>query len=291
MIIYNIMDNHVYYEYYFIKSSNTNNTYFTNVKYYKNKSGICTNIYLIFGGKRIECMNVSINMDEFDDRKWYAYINQVEYFDDCIVRGSLNRKKKDTLDFLHSCCHFIIKKFPFVSEFMLTDTSQVQCYSNKKQLDLKNLDITLHNKTWYERHFNAEIKNRETWLRYIISIKNFNDPEYRMKKFINYNHFKSFFNRYIENEPNLKLEEFFNQTNTIREFLQKVIENIDCENYYKFLGTFFKNLFQIDICLNEWFFVYKPLFEVVIIQIPTTTQNQKKKLNNFNSKMINKLVS
>lgn len=249
-------------EYYLIKSLDTNNTYYTNVRYYNDGNNECTNIYLIFGGKMIECINVSINMDEFD-KKWYAYVNDIEYYEDCVVNKKLNRQKKETSDFLHSCFHFILKKFPFVSEYRIADMS----FYNKKQMDLKNLYIIKNNKTWCQENFNAEIKNRKVWIQYLISIENLNDPAFRTKKFINYYHFKDFFYRFIENEPDSKLEIYFNETNTIRQFLQKVIENIDCQNYFKFLGTFFKNLFNVDVALNEWVFVYTPVFEIKIIQI------------------------
>lgn len=42
--------NYLKYEYYLITSLDTNNTYYTNVRYYNDGNNECTNIYLLFGG-------------------------------------------------------------------------------------------------------------------------------------------------------------------------------------------------------------------------------------------------
>lgn len=277
-----------YYEYYLIKSLNTNNIYYTNVKYYtKNENPYM--YYLIFGGKKIECMDITIKFDLLN-KKWIAHINQLQHDKDCIINKELNRKN-GTLDFLHSCFLFVIKKFPFVNEFKLEDNSTVECKENRKQIQLSTLYIIKHNNTWYGKNFDATIDDKTYQIKFLWCLDKLNDEKYKNENFKDYILFKNNFRFFLENINDDVLDKIYKESKTIREFVLHVINTYKCENYTKFLGNLFNTLFEFNPTIFPWSFVYRPIFDIKIQEITSMNQSIRKNLSQHNKHTLNNSIS
>lgn len=273
------------YEYYVIKSHQTDKVYYANIRYRHDTSGRIFNRYIIFGGRRIDCLEMSVNDDT-------AYVSQIKYHSDCCIHGELNRKKKETVDFLHTCFHFVQQKFPFVSSFVLDDFSNVMCETTQKSMLLAYLYLIKYNKTWYEKHFDAHMDDTTRQHRYEECRAKFNSKEYKETHFPTHASFASYFKYPIRGHVDV-LEQMYADAPTIRLFLAEVVARFDCSTYTQFLNTFFVQFFLFDPLSRAWKFSYTPHHDISYKELAYPRKQNRlafKKIKNHNERVFQKAL-
>jgi hypothetical protein len=168
-------------------------------------------------------------------------------------------------ELLNEILKHIQTTYPYIRYISLNDTSYIPC--NRKlndELDLLTYSIALYGKTWYERRFNAYLKNKNAQQRYVDTIKNYSSPEFKQTF-----DFNTFLNTHLMNTSEYTyefvkknysmLEDIFNSSNTFPDFflgIQKYIPRDKKCVFYKFwLEEFITKYVKYE---REWTFTLTP---------------------------------
>lgn len=177
------------------------------------------------GGKRKECVNISINTpDSIMVQRGYhsldiATIPILFTNPDCSVEKPL-AKGTGTITMIRTILSETVKRYPYVKTYEFTDNSHITC-DNGKGITLMFLSIIQHKQTWYERHFNAHIKDKELYTRYKTGLLVLQDPELK----IPFNDFKNIIQSYTSEDTIKKLQVYYDTSNTFFEFFQLILDS------------------------------------------------------------------
>jgi hypothetical protein len=190
--------------------------------------------YIGFGGTS-KCIDITVYENDS-----IAYISGLRYNDACALNCKLPTGDDGTLIMILSALRFVVEKFQYVKEFHFTDDSKIECKKNK-YISLMYYYLAKYGQTWYQVKLkalpveNGVIDKINTFESYMTSIKTMD--------------FKEFFRKFvIDNCMTPKqilvhktvLEEFYNNSNTYREFVINVDKAFPkrCIVFYKWLDKF-----------------------------------------------------
>lgn len=210
------------------------------------------------GGDYDNCINISININ-VDNNTWrslplaWAHIINIKYEPECRLNGILQHGG-DVVDMIKLALQYINYIFPEITVFELKDNSNIECEplaaelkpprKPVKPLSLSALYVLLHGKTWYERHFNAELKP-EKYLNYKQNIQVFSNP---INKPIEY------LNRYVNNMTTIDLlRPYYDNHKSWHEFINKIPRNKRCKLLYNWISTFVNDKTLDSIEGNYWY--------------------------------------
>jgi hypothetical protein len=128
------------------------------------------NYSISFGGKNTFCFTSSIENPEI------CYIDRVEYNAPCVVNGEL-KERGGTVELVKLALWTIMQKFPQIKKFTFKDNSYIYCEKGSKtaKMSLSYDSMLKYNKTWYQRHFGAEL-HRETTVDFEKMLSIFDQP-------------------------------------------------------------------------------------------------------------------
>jgi hypothetical protein len=132
---------------------------------------------------------------------------------------------------VNTALNLVARMFNWIQIFRFNDTSRKNCspFENSPSVSLSSLSIALYGKTWYEKNFKAMIEYPVDREKYYNDIKKLSDTSFKQMFTWNY-----FYNEFINsNVVNIELfkvssinldlvETIFNETNTFREFFDKL---------------------------------------------------------------------
>jgi hypothetical protein len=113
-------------------------------------------------------------------------------------------------------------RYIHIDTFEFDDESKIKCILNgsNNEISLAHYSVALYGKTWYERNFNAELKDNDDKIKYKNAVKIFSDPTKKLP-------FPFAFADYYYGEDRIKFDKFeniYNKTNTYNEFFIKLKE-------------------------------------------------------------------
>jgi hypothetical protein len=182
----------------------------------------------------------------------YKYSNEIPvsvslphllYEPECAIGSNLARGDGSIL-MINTLLNFCYNKYPTITLFDFDDMSHIDCIekdytlspprNSKKPLNLAFFSIAYHDKTWYEIHFNAEMKDKVLYKKYRESLKFLTNPQYKVE-----------YIRFLEiaqppTEQVLYLEPLYNSAKTYREFFKLIPREKRCNILYDWLSTFMK---------------------------------------------------
>lgn len=233
-------------EYYLIKSKYLDNkNILRNIYYYLSITKEDNDTYTINAGnpKKTSCLTIIIT-----NNKKTAILNNVSFktgkcallFDD-YKKGSIKNLVKCLLMF---CC----KKFPFITKFILTDNSTIDC--GIIEISLADLEYIKYGKTWYEKYFGAKPLYKNTINKIKEELENIKNKNLNQslikdaKKYYDIYYTKNNVNKLID-----VLKEYYNKNLTYGEYINLLNNNdYDCSTYcYIFNKIFEKKLYG-----EEW---------------------------------------
>lgn len=112
------------------------------------------------------CVSITVTCEHEDERMRVLFpaniaaITRIDYHPNCCLNELLTRGT-GTVKMIKVSMAYVMKKFPWVKQFTLEDSSTILCGPEhlKMYTSLQTLSLCTHGKTWYERTFNAKIKD------------------------------------------------------------------------------------------------------------------------------------
>lgn len=135
------------------------------------------------GGRKAAaaCVNISVSRPDslMVQRGFHkldsATIPVLAWDSKCAINKDLE-KGTGTITMINILLSEVCKRYPYVNTYSFYDNSLIRC-DNGKQISLLHLSVIEHNKSWYERHFNAYILNKEVNENYKNGIMALNSPD------------------------------------------------------------------------------------------------------------------
>jgi hypothetical protein len=228
-------------------------------------------IGLFFGkGMRQFCITAS-----YDDRKPdEIYLAQVNSDLDCIEGGRLVDLEKGAVRFIKLALYALKRWFPRVTTIRLMDDSKIKCQPIHISLSLPLDYMAKYGMTWYEKHFHAQIDDRDTMPDQIKlhyqKLKILDDP------------LTEPYEEVIQNIPGIvPYETLYREASTHRDFLNRVRKHLGdkyCEEGGKLLLLYMKKLHIQPI--SNWKIMMEDVETVPNYQYTPMNRNEaKKRLN------------
>jgi hypothetical protein len=206
------------------------------------------------GGHDEKCIFVTIYRKVPVNVKQKAQMEGLSYKVNCNLTNDIV-KGQGTIELVHATIAFIKKKFPFVTHFIYSDASTIQC-SNKIQVPLPYVHMAKHGLTWYQDKFDAVCLNEN----YNKKIKHAN-KEIDSALFL-IGSWQTFWKAYIEPHEGAikhlniqKFKEYFEMLWSESETLRAVFKDLaqkDCKVFQVWLEYFFFERYDITIHNPKW---------------------------------------
>lgn len=227
-----------------------------------------TSITRIRFGGRDDCIDFTLyntpevapfpNMDAFRHNKLCA-VNKD------LANGS------GTITMLKSAITFVKQQFPNIKHIQFRDLSTINCDHNVT-LELYYYYLAKYGKTWYQKHFDAQLENREMRKKLCNGINTLKTPltedydtfyKTHIGPFIsNMKHFKKDFYLFYEG-----FEKYYNKN--MRTFFKNLLSDIDCLILQYWFSTYLHAIFNISFPIAIW--IIKPEKNHVNISISRQT--------------------
>lgn len=107
-----------------------------------------------------------------------AYIIYVKYNKDCNISGNLE-SGMGTRHMILVSLNVAIQICPWIEKFEFDDASARMCHPNGPEVSLSYLYIALYGKTWYEKHFDAVLKNEQQQQYYSKALKKLKSKRFK----------------------------------------------------------------------------------------------------------------
>ena len=255
--------------YYIIKSILNNSTKY----YYVN---ILDDDTVLVGGVKMKCVNILI-----DKINKIAILELLQHHIKCSLFSDL-QKGEEVKDLLKNSLNFVITHYPYLKYIELIDNSFIIC-ANKKKISLPDITFIKHNKTWYEKYFNAipSEDSKDTIIvlqKQILKILN-------KKLKLNYEDFiKKYYSDPIFNKKNRIdiIKNIYKKNMTCKDFLDK-LQDYDCILYEKI----FNNLIGTLLNGTKWIIPIKTIQNYNVHS--EITESKKIKVNNDLNSLFKKL--
>ncbi len=205
------------------------------------------------GGKKEGCIVIEVDEKDYGLSENYkiAHITSIEYNKNCNKDGNL-QSGEGTIEMILFSLNVTQHLCPWVTVFSLRDASARMCQENGPEINLSDMSIALYGKTWYERHFNAKIKNNDTYELYKRFLKKLKSKTF--KNASPYEKFSRAFN--IKFSENIVL--IYNNSETFKTFFKNLNETLSKEDICLLLQPWISKFIR-DLILernflieNEW---------------------------------------
>lgn len=195
----------------------------------------------VIGGDYERCVTVSYKYK--DNVPIEATIPYLLYEPECSVGSTLERGGGSEV-MIKTLLRHTYSEIPSVSFFVFDDMSKIDCVSKEltksperksiKPLNLAYFSIAYHSKTWYELRFNAEMKDKERYVKYRERLQFLTNPTNKPE-----------FERFLEiaQPPNNQIEllySYYRDSETYRDFFNRIPKEKRCNLLYYWLSTFMK---------------------------------------------------
>jgi hypothetical protein len=209
------------------------------------------------GGKHADCVNVSINYSE--NIPISAYIPHAMFDEECTLNIPLERG--GSVIMIKTLLNYIHKQIPTITEVELEDRSNIECATeteiitkgsrfrkrgtNVTPIPLYYFSIAFNGKTWYEKYFDARLKDTN---KYEVYKEKVNQLLYSQELKTN-----TPFIRFLElaqppKQVADKLEKYYNESDTFGNFFQSIPISDRCnlvrDWIYKFMTYHLKDVFS-----------------------------------------------
>jgi len=175
------------------------------------------------GGDYEDCINIAYVYN--NDIPVEAKLPHLLYEPECSI-GSNLEKGGGTEIMIRAIIQYAYSKIPSITKFYFDDMSHIDCLEKdmtkpiprklQKPLNLAMLSIAYNSQTWYEKYFNATMKNKELYSKYRERVKFLEDIKSKLS-----------FERFIQiaqpptNQIEV-LEKYYKSANTYREFFKNI---------------------------------------------------------------------
>jgi hypothetical protein len=214
---------------------------------------------LFIGGNKKGC--VVINVPAILDRnsRYYnmyksnvAKIPHLFYDKNCCINKELD-SGYGTRYMIKTILKIVKERYSHIDTFEFDDASKIECIldGTNREISLAHYSVALYGKTWYERNFNAELKDNDDKIKYKNAVQIFSDPTKKLS-------FMIAFADYYYGEDRIKfdkLESIYNKTNTYNEFFIKLKEEYKekfCEITVDWLDNFVNKLLGRNYMNSTW---------------------------------------
>jgi len=223
---------------------------------------------LSFGaGMKRFCMTVAYDHTKPNQ----LYIDRVENNDLCVIDSKLSSYDKGTVKFIKTALWAMKQLYPTIDMITLHDDSQIYCDENSKtfKLSMSYDYIVKYNKTWYQKHFDAQLPG-------LIGYRNEKgktvvDTEDKSLMYYYVESLKALdksllpYEQIIEKFPQFKeYETEYKESDTPRKFINKLRETLKGEYCFK-VGKWLNHYMRyLDIKLSsEFWFILSSDIEAV----------------------------
>lgn len=197
------------------------------------------------GGDYEDCVNLSYTYK--NGKPISAKLPHLMYEPECTVGSDLEKGIGSGL-IIKTLLRYAHNKIKDVNIFYFDDMSHIDCKEKnltkppprKHQMPLKlaYLSIAYNSKTWYEKHFNATMTDKEKYIKYKQKLE-----------FLTKISDKVEFNRFLEiSKPPIeqltKLNKYYESAKTYREFFNNIPFIERCELLLPWLGNFIQHYLQ-----------------------------------------------
>jgi len=248
----------------------------------------CDNVMLTYhtimlGGNKQDCVNIIVN--EPKDERFasvfppsIAKIPHLSYSTDCCLSSALD-SGEGTRHMIRTALKFTKSRFPAIQTFELTDASKFQC-ADGIEISLAHYSIAIYGKTWYERHFNAIMKDERVRGLYSKAVEQFTGEKPSLLYEILFQEY------YFQFEDTfLKLKPLYEKSNSISQFIQAIKTEFPedfCNLTHTWLEPFVNSLLGKEIMghINQdWVIEYKTPRNLNV----NVTMNSLKEVPKFNT--------
>jgi hypothetical protein len=205
------------------------------------------------GGKYDKCISVSYSYKE--NSPISAKISYVKYEPECSIESNLEKSGGTGL-MLKVLINHAFKLVPTIPIFQFDDMSHIDCIEKdmnispprpqKKPLHLAYLSIAYNSQTWYEKYFGAKMTDILKYNQYKQKLHFLLNPNDKLD-------FLSFLQ--ITTPPSQDipfLENIYKNTNTYRDFFNKIPFDKRCDILFPWLASFMKYYLKNSFSNNDW---------------------------------------
>lgn len=151
--------------------------------YYRCSKGTCTSIHLYVGDDPLyRALSISLPFQMINKynppyESTVGNIAHIKKFRQALLKPVSDEIWKTysfPVEMLIGVMDVIRTNFPYIKHLTLTDDSQLECsYNPMDKLDLLYYNVAIHEKTWYEKEFNAYFLPRDKFIQYRCNIENY----------------------------------------------------------------------------------------------------------------------
>jgi len=217
------------------------------------QSGIHT---LSIGGKKGECVNISINTPEslLVQRGYHdlhtGTIPILAWNPGCALDKPL-AKGSGTTAMIHTVLSETQKRYPYITQYTFTDNSHITC-DNGEGISLLSLSVIEHKKTWYERHFNAFLIDSSLDKKYKAGLMILDEPELRLP----FDAFRDIIYRYTTPSVLQHLKTYYEASSTYSGFFKSILDEQGklglCNLVASWIDAFLQYIFQFNPLTASW---------------------------------------
>ena len=175
------------------------------------------------GGDYDDCINIAYVYNNGEPIE--AKLPHLMYEPECSI-GSNLEKGGGSETMIKAIINYAYNKIPSITKFYFDDMSHIDCIEKdmtkpvprkqQKPLNLAMLSIAYNSQTWYEKYFNASMKNKELYSKYRERVSFLHDPDIKVS-----------FERFIEiARPPTRffdsLETYYKSAKTYRDFFKNI---------------------------------------------------------------------
>lgn len=178
---------------------------------------------LLIGGTKKGCVKVAVNTNKnlFSEEQYEtAFVSNVDYDPKCNITNDLN-KGGGTRNMFGTILFFIKKTYPHVKHVGFEDYSKFDC-DNDTEVPLNLHSVALYGKSWYERFWNAYIRDENRRSAYSKDIETLHTQKKVGLETLDY---------ILKNNENREtLIELYEEAATTDQFFKKIIEKYGRSN-------------------------------------------------------------
>lgn len=204
-----------------------------------------TSITIYVGGKDVYCIDIQIMKSNLYEDSSIANFNKIRFDVDCSL-GSNFVRGIDTNMILKFVITYIHNTYPFVKEMLFNDASTRTC-DNGFNVNLSNMSYLLYGITWYQKHFDAYIKDKNDINKVNQNIKLFQEK----KKILPWDYIKDSFTSFPISESEMK--ELYKNTSTWQDFFMAINNRIGISQFCIFISPWIENFINRFLKLNFMF--------------------------------------
>ncbi len=155
--------------------------------YFRCSNGVCSTVHLYVGNDpSFSPLSISLIHERYDNynppyKSTIGSINHIKKIREALLKpvsDQIWREHSFSSEMLIGVMDIMRTSFPYVKHLQLSDDSQLECsYNPLDKLDLLYYNVAIHEKTWYEKEFNAYFLPRDDFIKYRCKIEKYASPK------------------------------------------------------------------------------------------------------------------